>query len=349
MSREEILGKVNYYLVHYNELPDCFFSYDEVLALANMQYNDIYRNNLISYDEFEKLCNAYFENIRVRVYYFIVRLSLFQHEEFYYDNQVLLDSLMPFKCDDLMILRHVFKNNDCNNFFDFLILFIDNGFDASRGRTADREKLRYDINRYYDSQPIEYYENYKYVFRKHLSDVFNCDIDNTVFDFHNRIVTSDNFDYMKQLMGLAAEKRSYELLKENSFNIEWVSRDLGDGHGFDLLSPRGFPSRDAGSLYEVKSSTKPQEKIFHLLTENEGRVFLSTLRDDSYYNYVIHLYDARIQDSKFLNFQEPLVLFYDRLNNEVCDNHDIPYKIIKNNDGSIGFEDKIKKYTYFNK
>ena len=349
MSREEILGKVNYYLIHYQELPDGFFSYDDTLILTSLDYNDIYRNNLIKYEDFKELCSKYYELKRAQVYYFIVRLNLLCHDQFYYDNQVLLDSLIPFKYDDMIVLKHVFKNNQCYNFFDYIKIFIDNGFDTANGETANLEKLSFDLDRYYNPQSIECYDNYKYVFRKHLSDVFNCDIDNTVFDFHNRIVTFDNFNSMTKLMGLAAEKRTYELLRDKVFNLKWVSRDLGDGYGFDFLVPRTARAREAGNLYEVKSSTKPEEKISHLLTANESEVFMSTLRDDSLYDYIIHFYDAKIQDSKFLNFQEPLVLFYDRLNKEVYDNHDIPYKIIQNDDGCIGFEDKIKKYTYFNK
>lgn len=81
-----------------------------------------------------------------------------------------------------------------------------------------------------------------------------------------------------------------------------------------------------------------------LLTNNEGNVFLDTLRDDSFYDYFIHVYDMKVNNGRISSPDNPLELFYDRLNHKVYNNFDIPYKIIRNDNGRIGFQDELEKY-----
>ena len=345
MNREEVLHKVFDYLRDYSNLSDGYFSEEDVLILSNLNYNDIHRNNIYDSNYFSNLCQNYFEVLRAKVYYFLVRLNLLKHDEYYFENKLLLDSFVPFKYDDLIVLKYVFKKNNLYDFYSYISLFITSGFDFAWGKTADLEKIKDDLNRYYNSQDISCYDCYKYVFRRHLSDVFTGDINEKISTLFKTTVNSSNFDYMLKLMGLAAEKKSFDLLS-GTFNLKWVSKDYGDGYGFDFLVPRTSPSKEAGNLYEIKSSTKLNERLSCILTANESNVFKSTLREDSLYNYVLHLYDVKLENSRFLSFEDPLILFYDRLNKEVYDNHDIPYKIVQNDDGKIGFKDKLEDFKH---
>lgn len=351
MNDFELLGKIFYYFQNFNNISDGYFTDEDIAKLSKFNVNYSFKDNQDAYNNFIGWCNYYFDIKRMHVYSFLARLSLLNHD-YYYENKVLLDTIVPFKFDDLIFLKYVVEGSinssdysKYSDYFSYIQSFIDSGFDNSYGRTCDLELLRNTLGKYYDSQHIHDRINYSYIFRKPLSDILNKSDEEIESLFNSCIINKTNFGEAQKIMGAFAEQKSFNLLKSKS--IIWVSKYNGDGYGFDMILPKAsLAGNFRGKLYEIKSTTMFKNKITEILTPNEGDVFKNTLKEDSFYDYIIHVYDVKFDNDKFAPMPEPLILFYDRNNFEVYDNHDIPYKIIENSNGRVGFQDKLEKYKH---
>lgn len=229
-----------------------------------------------------------------------------------------------------ILLEHYFKNElDYNA--QYILCLYSNNEEAYRNlplllnsliNKLDIPKLKYLNINYLTSLIYKYYDlidGYDPNIKKYI-----CEFKNKPCGFYTKYEDYDKtYDpkkinvYDTKEFFVWSEHKIYDdefnALKETNFinNVKWVSREFGDGYGFDILSYDPILHKE--KLIEVKSGLSEN----FCLTENEVSVMQSCSSHDA--NYYIHKYCYNRDNNTVykieLKYEPELDMLRDNLNN----------------------------------
>ena len=225
-------------------------------------------------------------------------------------------------------------------------LFLDHDSNYLTCDMYDLDLLSKKLGMYYDlDNLILDYKQYKKCFRKKVIDEdFTAE---QVWDDFNNFSDFDNHFLKHIVMGRYGELFAYNHLLSIGENVEWISKDYGDGYGYDLLVRSFEPDKLRGSLIEVKTTTKDIDFQPNILTSNETIVYNKCIQDDSLYDYYLFVYQVTERNNKLFMEDDPIVISYDRNRKCLKDDSNNLLSTIINSDQRMGYikENCIKTYV----
>ena len=311
-------------------------SFDKIKELENR----LYKQGISSHDDLKKLSNIYIEKlfategITSLLKEDVVRYLdwLFLDHPYRYHKKIVLEKMTELEMNwSSSFLLALFAGNEeaYRNLPLTLSLFINN-LDIKKYKYASVDDI---VTQVYKNYDINFgMDNNKIICEPKFEKVTN---NYHRFDSNYDCININN----KEEFAIWSEHRSYEeevkLLKKHSDYVRWVSRDYGDGYGFDILSI------DLDNNKEKLINVKASKSSGLALNEHEVKVMRSCgFKNAEYYIYK-WTYDA-LFDSISLN-----IYHYDSKKDLIVDNDGNKYflrnyQVIDNN-GEMSYRYAIDK------
>ena len=213
---------------------------------------------------------------------------LFTNYPFYYKKKMSLHYLSEMDIYSRYALSLYAGSNKAYNNFPYLLYLLIDKLNIEKYKYLDKNTLASIVYQNYD---VDNYYDYKHeceanrINEKKRNDIYNKYDDNYNPNIAPALDTEEFYIW--------AEHRSFDdVYSSNSKkeNVIWVSRDYGDGYGFDIYCQSSFSDKEI--LIEVKSGKYND----FTLTKNEYRVMKTCYLHNA--EYYIHKYTYNKVDNK---------------------------------------------------